>query len=48
VAYEQLRGGFELDPHAAALLQLGQNVLERPSEASLHLLGLPIFHKVAR
>jgi aminoglycoside phosphotransferase (APT) family kinase protein len=39
-AYSQLQHATALSNHAALLLQLGFNVLERPQEAAVHLLGM--------
>lgn len=46
-AFEHVSGSIELDAYAVVLMQLGQNVLERPADASLHVLGLPSFPGVA-
>jgi Phosphotransferase enzyme family len=45
-AYEQLMGISELSTHAVALLQLADNVLDRPAEASRHVLGLSTHQEV--
>lgn len=47
VAFERAQTDAALDPRAGLALQLGLNVLRRPTEAAVHLFGLP-FAEAAR
>jgi hypothetical protein len=47
-AFEHVSGAIDLDAYAVAVLQLGHNILDRPVDAGLHVLGLPTFSGVAR
>jgi hypothetical protein len=47
VAFERAQTEPALDPRAGLALQLGLNVLRRPTEAAVHLFGLP-FAEAAR
>jgi hypothetical protein len=40
--YEQLQGSTRLSGNVVAMLQLSLNILQRPREAAVHLLGLPV------
>ncbi|MEO8288406.1 MAG: phosphotransferase [Chloroflexota bacterium] len=41
-AYERSQASSRLTSDALCLLQLGANILQRPAEASLYLLGIPV------
>jgi hypothetical protein len=43
LAGEQVHSASELTGSAVSLLQVGVNVLSRPREAALELLGIPTF-----
>jgi hypothetical protein len=40
--YEQMQGSMQLSGNVVAMLQLSLNILRRPQEAAVHLLGLPV------
>lgn len=40
--YEQMQMSIHLTGNVVCLLQLGLNILQRPQEAIVHLLGLPL------
>jgi hypothetical protein len=42
MAFEQLQGSTELTGHVVCILQLSLNILQRPREAIVHLLGLSV------
>jgi aminoglycoside phosphotransferase (APT) family kinase protein len=42
VAFERAQTEATLDPRAGLALQLGLNILRRPTEAAVHLLSLPL------
>jgi hypothetical protein len=42
MAVEDAQSASELRAHTVCLLQLGMNVLQRPTEAATLLLGLPV------
>ena len=41
-AYEQMQMSIHLTGNVVCLLQLSLNILQRPREAMVHLLGLPL------
>ena len=41
-AYTQMQSSVQVTSHALCLLQLSLNMLQRPHEASVHLLGIPL------
>jgi hypothetical protein len=45
-AFEQLQGETELTPSAVLLVQLCSNILDRPVEAAVQLLGIPLPEQV--
>jgi thiamine kinase-like enzyme len=40
--YEELQTSMDLTVHSVRMLQVGQNMLQRPEEAAVRLLGLPL------
>jgi hypothetical protein len=40
-AYERTYGAAHVTPDAVCLLQMSLNILQRPEEAVMHLLGIP-------